>query len=62
MRSEIRTVIILVVVAVGIATINIIFSTLETQNTILNTINEESGLKTQSIDKRGHSCNQKHYC
>ena len=31
---------------------SVIFSTLETsQNTILNTINEESGLKTQSIDK-----------
>jgi len=52
-KSEIRTAIILVgVIVVGVASLSVIFSTLETsQNTILNTINEESGLKTQFIDK-----------
>ena len=53
MKSEIRTAIILGgVIAVGVATLSIIFSTLEPQqNTTLITINEESGLKTQTIDK-----------
>jgi len=53
MKSEIRSAIILVgVIVAGVATISVIFSTLEnSQNDILNTINEESGLKTQSIDK-----------
>ncbi len=53
MKSEFRTAIILIgVIVAGVATLSVIFSTLETsQNTILNTINDESGLKTQSIDK-----------
>ncbi len=53
MKPEIRTAIILGgTIAVAIAAVSIIFSTLENpQNTTLNTINEESGLKTKSIDK-----------